>query len=196
MSKFYAVKESFPNIWNGSVLDVGCRRGELKQVLSDTISEYCGLDIFPPADIIASIEDILPFPTNQFDTVVALDVLEHTNHFHIAFAELCRVARHYIVISVPNCYEIIMRLKFLVGLPTCGKYGLPIEPQMDRHRWLFSFEDAQHFFSIVSSQHGFRLVESGGLVGPRRGSGLNRILSSRFPGVFAPTYLVLLQKEE
>lgn len=195
MSKFLAVKETFPNVWNGSVLDVGCRTGELKQALSGTVSEYCGLDIFPPADVIATLENTLPFPECRFDTVVALDVLEHTNDFHLAFSELCRVTRYNIIISVPNCFEITMRLKFLIGKPTCGKYGLPIEPQLDRHRWFFSFDDAEHFFSNVSPHYGFKLVESGGLIGPKRGSGINRLLSARFPSVFAPTYLALLQKD-
>jgi len=56
-------------------------------------------------------------------------VLEHTNNIHKSFEELCRVARKFVVITLPNAYELKTRLKFLLGLPHSGKYGLPVDPQ-------------------------------------------------------------------
>lgn len=104
--KFQAIVTAFPNIWSGSVLDVGCRTGQLKHVLPSKDIYYCGLDLVSPADVIGNLEVGLPFKNEKFDVVVALDVLEHTDNIWNAFRELCRVARQYCVITLPNIYDL------------------------------------------------------------------------------------------
>ena len=144
--KFEAVVRAFPGIWSGDVLDVGCRSGNLRlaldgQALTPTIPAWTG----SPADVVANLEEGLPFPDGSFDVVVALDVLEHTDDIHGAFAELCRVSRRHVVLTLPNTYEASLRLKYLLGKRISGKYGLPVEPVEDRHRWVMSLHEALAF---------------------------------------------------
>jgi SAM-dependent methyltransferase len=194
MGKFSGVVQAFPDIWGGPVLDVGCRSGNLKGVLPGTQGSYCGLDLFPPADIIGNIEADLPFADLSFDTVVALDVLEHTNDIHQAFNNLCRVARRHVLIALPNMYELQTRIKFLFGQRLSGKYGLPCTPPADRHRWFFSLREAEAFVHMTGRQRGFEVVTEGCLVGPRRGFAIRGLVSC-WPNLLSPLYVALLRRE-
>lgn len=196
--KFQGVVDAFPGIWEGRVLDVGCRSGKLREVLMERNVRVCylGLDLFPPADVIGDLEQGLPFGDKAFDVVVALDVLEHTDNIHKAFDELCRVARWFVVITLPNAYEVRGRIKFLLGRPISGKYGLPAERPADRHRWVFSFNEAMHFVNIKSQRCGFGIKDEGCLIGPRRASVVGRRLVGGFPNLFSPWYLVLLKRQD
>lgn len=188
--KFEAVVKAFPVAWHEKILDVGCRSRHLEGLIPDQTS-YFGLDLAPPSDVIGNLESGLPFGNEEFYTVVALDVLEHTNNFHFAFTELCRVSRRYVIISLPNAYDIKARLRFLLGKPISGKYGLPVNYQLDRHRWLFSLNDASKFFQTVSLEYGFHLQREGVLIGAKR----PRILVKRYPNLLSSTYLALLVKD-
>lgn len=168
MHKASAVVSAYPGIWSGTVLDAGCRRQELRQALEGHPVLYLGLDIHPPADVLASLDDGIPMADDEADVVVALDVLEHTNAIHHAFDELCRVARRHVVIALPNSFEIHHRWATVRGRNRSGKYGLPLDPPGDRHRWLFSFEEARSFCRHRSHAAGWRVVDEAVMVGPRR----------------------------
>ena len=96
-----------------SLLDVGCRDAILRKHIRPQI-EYTGVDIVPGpgVDKVANIEDGLPFADREFDAVVALDLLEHTNNIWFAFDELVRVARRQVVIVLPNVYHWSSRVRF------------------------------------------------------------------------------------
>ena len=194
VGNFRAVVDAFPDAWEGRVLDVGCRSGNLSRALSDHSVSYCGLDLQPPADVIGNLDVGLPFYDRSFDTVVALDILEHTDHIHEAFGELCRVSRTHVVITLPNLYDVTTRMKFLRGSPLSGKYGLPTEPPADRHRWLFSYSDAERFCARWAERSGFHISAQGSLIGPRRAFALGKTMVRRFPNLFSPRYLVLLTR--
>lgn len=193
--KFAGLARAFPSIWSGDVLDVGCRTGNLRRVLPDPGARYCGVDLAPPADIVADLGRGLPIADRSFDTVVALDVLEHTNDIHAAFGELCRVARTYVLLALPNAYEGGARLRFLLGRNLNGKYGLTPDPPGDRHRWLFSLDEARRFAHVLSPRFGFAVRAEGCLVGPRRNTGLLPGLVRRFPNLLAPAYVTLLRRD-
>lgn len=194
MGKFQGIVQAFPGTWDGFILDVGCRSGKLKCAFSDKKGKYFGLDLFPPADIIANLEKGLPFANESFDTVVALDILEHTDNIYKAFSELCRVAHKYIVVTLPNAYEVTNRLKFLFGKRSSDKYGLPLNPPRDRHRWTFSLREGITFTHARGQLCGFRVAVEGCLVGPRRGFSLSRLVVASFPNLLSPCYLALLER--
>lgn len=196
VGKFVGVIRAFPAIWSGNLLDVGCRSGALRETLAKAgfNVRYCGLDIHWPADIIANLERGLPFVDRSFDVVVALDVLEHVDDIYFGFAELCRVSKRWVVVTLPNTYEFRGRIKFLLGRPLSGKYGLPPEPPRDRHRWIFSLEDARKFIKQRGGKYGFSLRKEYCLVGPRRSRWL-RYLTIKWPNLFCPTYLCLLERQ-
>jgi hypothetical protein len=191
IGKFQGVIQAFPEIWKYSVLDVGCRSGNLKQVLPDNKIQYWGVDLHQPADVIGSLEDGLPFRNQEFYSVVALDVLEHTDNIYGAFGELCRIAQKYVVITFPNAYEIQVRFRFLFGKNIGGKYGLPLKPPHDRHRWIFSFDEARNFTHSRASKHGFSVLTDGCLIGPRRAI-LARKIVRLLPNLASSTYVALL----
>jgi len=195
--KFRGIVDAFSDIWEGYILDIGCRSRNLKHVLEERSARvrYLGLDLSPPADVIANLERGLPFTDKTFDVAVALDVLEHTDNIYKAFDEVCRVARKFVIITLPNAYELKGRIKFLFGCPISGKYGLPPDPPVDRHRWLFSFSEARQFVHVRARRCGFEIKDEGCLIGPRRSSMVSRILVSRFPNLFSPWYLALLKRQ-
>jgi ubiquinone/menaquinone biosynthesis C-methylase UbiE len=97
-----------------SVLDAGCGEGETIARLGPLLpANVTGFDNNP--DCIAfvgrrfpqhrfSVEDIyrLPYADESFDLVLCLEVLEHLSEPERALAELCRVARRDLVVSVPS----------------------------------------------------------------------------------------------
>jgi SAM-dependent methyltransferase len=167
LDKAEGIVAAFPGIWEGLVLDVGCRAGELRDALDGRPVSYLGLDRRPPADVVADLGDGIPLADGEADLVAALDVLEHVDGIHAAFGELCRVARRHIVIALPNAYVINARWRQLRG-DRGGKYGLPEEPPPDRHRWLFSLDDARRFCRHRAKVAGWRVVGEAVVVGPRR----------------------------
>ena len=190
--KAASIVDGFPSVWAGQVLEIGCRHRELEDVLVCRGVSYFGVDLAVTADVVADLGAGLPFCDETADVVVALDVLEHTDNIHHALSELCRVARHHVLVSLPNQYEARARWMDLRGRHS-GKWGLPLAPRRDRHRWLFTLEEAREFCRHVSGVHGWEVVGEKTLVGPRRGSPSARGFVRYWPSLFAPTYVALLQ---
>ena len=163
--RFHAeIKES------NSVLDVGCYNADLKVHLPENI-QYTGIDISGKPDLVLNLDAVekLPFDTDAFDMVVCADVLEHLENIHLIFDELCRVSSKYVIITLPNPFsELInhMRKKKYAKTTTerinhgkYGKfYGLPLEKPDDRHRWFFSYDEAQEFIEYRASKCGMEIV--------------------------------------
>ena len=160
----WASKYSTVGAWcsadGGSVLDIGARDRVLRKHLQPGI-EYKSLDMGPGCDYTASLESVLPFPDQSFDHVIALDVLEHVNSLHFAFAELCRIARSNVIIALPNMGHLRHRLSILrTGLPTTDKYRLAAKDPVDRHRWFTVYSEIYFFGNNVALAPDFRLART------------------------------------
>jgi len=96
-----------------SLLDAGCGEGETLRRLSKCLPQHVlGFDLNP--DSIAFAEQHTPgqlcvadiyhtgYPDDAFDTVLCLEVLEHLDQPELALAELARIARIEMIISVPH----------------------------------------------------------------------------------------------
>ena len=110
----------------GKVLDVGCGDGLLLQMLSEQGIQAHGVDISEVAVRVCTQKgfmvskndfttDPLPFGDGTFDTVIALDVLEHVYNPEKLLSEMNRVAKSAIVISVPNFGSLPARIQVLFG---------------------------------------------------------------------------------
>lgn len=108
----------------GTVLDVGCGDGILLEQLEALGIEVQGTDISTTAldicrtkgFVVTRMEgERLPFADNSFDTVVALDVLEHTYDPSALLHEMKRVSKKNIVVGVPNFSSLPARLQVLRG---------------------------------------------------------------------------------
>ncbi|HUI10189.1 MAG TPA: class I SAM-dependent methyltransferase [Bacteroidota bacterium] len=108
----------------GSVLDVGCGDGYITNALPANM-RVVGLDVGE-----ASLKHLrretrigevtaLPFANGEFDLVMANDVVEHIPgpEFSRALAELQRVARRWVVVTVP----LLERMEAgMTACPACG----------------------------------------------------------------------------
>lgn len=125
---FDALERSLPDEPPTSVLEVGVGEGEVSSRLR---SRYRGASIvgvdLPDPDLAADwrerglaglFADIgaLPFPAGAFDLILAIEVLEHVPDPPKALAELARLGRGHLVLSVPH--EPVWRLANMAR----GKY--------------------------------------------------------------------------
>lgn len=145
----------------GTVLDVGSGRSSeyLKASLG---AAYHSLDLASsyqfrrvsansPPDAVVDLErGELPFNDKTFDTVICTDVLEHIDNIYRAHDELFRVARRYVIISLPNNWPKLIG-SFLIGRNVTHRAGYGLTPQPkafgQRHKYFFNFEEACEFLS-------------------------------------------------
>jgi len=99
----------------GNVLDIGCGTGNILKILGGLYSlNLFGVDISKKAIEYCKIRNLknvylanaenLPFESNQFDLILALDVIEHLQNPFKTISELYRVGRNgcFIIITVPS----------------------------------------------------------------------------------------------
>jgi SAM-dependent methyltransferase len=111
---FGALDASLPATSPTRILEVGVGEGEVTARLAQRWPDatFCGVDL-PDPELAAHWDgkgfaplfgDIgrLPFEDDTFDLVLAIEVLEHVPYPELALAELARVARRDVVVSVPR----------------------------------------------------------------------------------------------
>jgi 2-polyprenyl-3-methyl-5-hydroxy-6-metoxy-1,4-benzoquinol methylase len=115
------VEELFARAEPASVLDVGCGEGILtaqwaRRLPPPPAGRIVGIDLPDPKlaaewaarDTCANLEframaaDRLQFVDDEFDLVAATEVLEHVEGPERAVAEMARVARQWLLVSVPH----------------------------------------------------------------------------------------------
>jgi 2-polyprenyl-3-methyl-5-hydroxy-6-metoxy-1,4-benzoquinol methylase len=95
------------------VLEVGCGEGVVAARLSRCFGEVVALDLpdaglradwrqYPGPRYLHANAHVLPFADGQFDVVVAAEVLEHLPDPVLGLAEMARVGRRHLVVSVPR----------------------------------------------------------------------------------------------
>jgi SAM-dependent methyltransferase len=159
------IARRFARYLKGKVLDVGCDKARLKQLVSGI--DYLGVDVSGTPDLKVNLEkERLPFEDDSFDCVVCSDVLEHLDNLHATFAELARVARGHIILSLPNNWA-NARKPIQRGHGSFSHYGLPPDPPVDRHKWFFSLSDARKFLEVQAVRCGLSLTEMFAVEKPR-----------------------------
>jgi 2-polyprenyl-3-methyl-5-hydroxy-6-metoxy-1,4-benzoquinol methylase len=148
----------FKSLFQGKVLEVGCDKALLKQLLPGL--DYVGVDMAGEPDLRLNLERIerLPFDDAAFDCVVCTETLEHLDNLHGTFGELMRVAKKYVIISLPNNW-VNARVPIQRGKGSPSKYGLPADPPRDRHKWFFSLSDAMDFIQHQRKRYAVSLRE-------------------------------------
>ena len=132
--QLYFVTEHEPK----SILEVGVGDSVFGRYLKEVLKiQYTSVDIDPELfpDVVGDIEH-LPFPDRSFDTACAFEILEHLplTNVSIALAELHRVTKERVFVSVPDRRPHVQfllkipglpRLRFLLKLPIArrGVYG-------------------------------------------------------------------------
>ncbi|UCE83550.1 MAG: class I SAM-dependent methyltransferase [Deltaproteobacteria bacterium] len=152
------VAKRFQRYFLDSLLDVGCFEAPLRTILEGI--EYTGIDLAGKPDIQLDLENCtkLPFASDKFQCVICVDVLEHLDNLHAVFDEIVRVAAHYIIISLPNCWRDARR-PIERGTGTFAHYGLPVDPPLDRHKWFFNYTQAKEFLERQAQRKCLEVVE-------------------------------------
>lgn len=103
------------------VLDVGCRSGELRRFLNG--QSYVGVDITSKYyrkgfDFVVANANRLPFKDHLFDTVSALELIEHLFNPNKFLEEARRILKKegVLVSSTPNIACLLNRFKILFGI--------------------------------------------------------------------------------
>jgi len=161
-SKAKYVWLKYHSILTGSILDVGADECHLKSHLPPEVS-YWGIGLGDKTDQQVNLEtEKIPFADRSFDCVICLDVLEHLDNIHSVFDEICRVTKHYAIISLPNPWGSFLNTlthgDYKPGKPM-KFYGLPSEPPEDRHKWFFSHDEAKTFMLDRSQKNNMIIVQ-------------------------------------
>jgi 2-polyprenyl-3-methyl-5-hydroxy-6-metoxy-1,4-benzoquinol methylase len=118
MSRFErSVGELFTQAAPESVLDIGCGEGVLTEQWARALGtgRIVGVDLADPKlqaewatrsrpnlQFTAMRVESLSFADDEFDLVAATEVLEHVDDPELAVAEMARVARRWLLVSVPH----------------------------------------------------------------------------------------------
>lgn len=98
-----------------TILDIGSQRGSFLWNYIDTFpeNEISVLDISEKYNkvhktvlnekaYLGDIKDLSFLETDSFDIITCLEVLEHIDNYELAIKEIMRVAKDYVIISVPS----------------------------------------------------------------------------------------------
>jgi ubiquinone/menaquinone biosynthesis C-methylase UbiE len=112
-----ALDELFARAAPHSVLDVGCGEGVLSARWAAQLGRgrIVGIDLEDPKlraewarrkrenlEFLATAAETLPFASGEFDLAAAIEVLEHVPDPARTVAEMARVARRHLLVSVPR----------------------------------------------------------------------------------------------
>jgi len=86
------------NHFKGDILDIGCTDNYLKNKLNN----YTGIDIEPKSDDIIKMSVEKLNISKRYDIVLCLETLEHLDDPAFALNKIKKIAKKYIIISVPN----------------------------------------------------------------------------------------------
>ena len=152
------------------VLDIGCGRGYVAELLATDAAQVTGLDQYAPeksdkANVSYAKWDIdaqpCPVDVSQFDQVFMLDIIEHLKDPEV-FMETLRARavnkQPEIVLTTANIGFIVTRLMLLIGEFNYGRKGI-----LDRtHTRLFTFHSLRELFQ----QTGYNVTEIKGIPAP------------------------------
>lgn len=161
------------------VLDVGCRGCEASRALPPDI-RYYGNDLFQNAEgSVDFVGDALCYEFGRtFQCVVALDIVEHVDDPYSLMDKLIGLADKYLIVSLPNIYDVLHKRDFLIGNTLGSKYEFGVENRMDRHRWLMSYDEIVEFYKYFAAKHCVQLEMHDVLIGSNSTRATSRALCS------------------
>lgn len=154
-----AAKEILKGINAPRVLDVGCRNCEAREIFDHHVN-YQGNDLFQnESGSVTYVGDILAMEFDrQYDCVMALDIIEHVDQPHALMEKLIGLTENYLLVSLPNVFDLTHKFQFVFGNTLGGKYKFGLEDSLDRHRWVMNYDEIQAFLAHYAKKHSMQLV--------------------------------------
>ena len=160
-----------PHYYGTTLLDIGCGDGVVSQHLPRNCL-YTGLDIsdaciyeqrhdnpkvrYVKAD---QIPDLMR-SEGPWDTVLLLDVIEHTRRFTPLFELALKRANRQVVVSLPNELFVLDRLRMLQGHElNAHSLDLLSQPEGFKHQFIINIAKARTLLSEQAATAGFELKE-------------------------------------
>lgn len=141
-----------------TLLDYGCGRGEFLALARAAGYQPTGADVDPQCVALAAQKghalplqpgDPLPqFGPKSFDIVACFHVLEHVDNPKLVLTGLGRIARHYLILAVPNLRNLVWLFHRRIRLDYVNEGHL--------QSW-----DHYHFLNLAERHCGLELVEWG-----------------------------------
>ncbi|WP_010314342.1 bifunctional 2-polyprenyl-6-hydroxyphenol methylase/3-demethylubiquinol 3-O-methyltransferase UbiG [Synechococcus sp. CB0205] len=160
-----------PNYTSTTLLDIGCGDGVVSRHLPSQC-EYTGLDISdaciyeqrhdnPKVRYVQAgqIPDLMR-SEGPWDTVLLLDVIEHTRRFTPLFELALTRANQQVVVSLPNELFVLDRLRMLRGHElNAHSLDLVDQPEGFKHQFIVNIDKARSLLSQRAEALGFNLTE-------------------------------------
>jgi SAM-dependent methyltransferase len=174
-SKFDLVAEKVPKDID-LLLDLGCRNNILKKYIPSEVN-YVGMDLFQNehqgVNVVANIEDGIPFPDGHFDVIVGLDLFEHLNDIQKSLIESLNKLKNggLLIIQLPNLSHLGHRLDYLFNgrFTKTDKYKLSYNYGLDRHRWFTTMIETDEFIAEMSKDKGLSVEKFSMVTGKLKG---------------------------
>jgi ubiquinone/menaquinone biosynthesis C-methylase UbiE len=141
-----------------SLMDYGCGRGECLQIAKAAGFNVLGVDVDPecvklgsrfgPTQMLDVNNPLSQFGPKSFDVVTCFHVLEHVDNPKQVLTTLATIARHYVVLAVPN-------LRSLQRI-SVRHFDIAMVNEGHLQSW-----DHEHFLSLAERHCGLKLVEWG-----------------------------------
>lgn len=162
-------KTIIPTLSQESILDIGCGDGIVKEQIKANIN-YLGLDISDSNIYEQNTKDpdIQYINGNEvqervlkggpWDTILLLDVLEHTRDFKGLFEISMLKATKNIIVSLPNELFILDRVRMITG-KEINAHSLDLVDQQEgfKHQYIINIQKARAILCKAAAQKGFNL---------------------------------------
>ena len=160
-----------PNYSSSSILDIGCGDGIVSQHLPAEC-KYAGLDITDACIyeqrhdnpkiryvLTEQIPDLIS-SEGPWDTILLLDVIEHTHKFTSLFELALTHAGKQVVVSLPNELFFLDRIRMLGGHElNAHSLDLVGRPEGFKHQFIVNIAKARKLLSTKAKEKGFALTE-------------------------------------
>ena len=160
-----------PGYQSDTLLDIGCGDGIVSRHLP-TRCHYTGLDINEaciyeqrhdnPKVRYVQAEHIPDLMNREgpWDTVLLLDVIEHTRRFTPLFEHALTRANRQVIVSLPNELFVLDRLRMLQGHElNAHSLDLINQPEGFKHQYIINIAKARDLLIRAAEDEGFSLAE-------------------------------------
>lgn len=121
-NRFYKYIQPVIQDKDAKILEAGAGHGAFTELLHKDGFDISACDLFPELFYLKEVECLeadvtkeLPYPSDSFDVILAIEVMEHIHDHLVFFKEAARILRKdgILLFSTPNILSLKSRIRFL-----------------------------------------------------------------------------------